>query len=53
MLRVQAIRQKREANPAAREQAAWIEHSATGLMAEALGRPRSAPTADAAPPPPA
>ena len=53
LLRVQAIRQKREANPAAREQAAWIEHSATGLMADALGRPRSVPIFEPTAPAPA
>ena len=38
LLRVQAAREKREADPAAADRAAWTEHCAIGLMAEALGR---------------
>jgi hypothetical protein len=49
LLRVQAARQKREANNVATDKAAWIEHCAIGLMAEALGRAQAAPTAE--PPP--
>jgi hypothetical protein len=49
LLRVQAARHKREADYAATEKAAWIEHCAVGLMAQALGRAQAAPTA--VPPP--
>src|SRR6185437_6677417 len=49
LTRVQAAREKRDADSAAREKAAWIEHCALGLMANALGRP-NAPTAKPAPP---
>ena len=45
LLRVQALRQKREADGAATNTAAWTEHCLIGMMAEALGR--------SAPPPPA
>ena len=51
LLRVQAIRQKREADSAALDKAAWTEHCAIGLMAGALGR-RNAPIPDPAPPAP-
>ena len=51
LLRVQAVRQKREADAAATHAAAWTEHCAIGLMADALGRP-NAPAAAPAPPPP-
>ena len=54
LLRVQAIRQKREASNATLDQAAFTEHAAMSLMADALGRPPSvpiAPTAQPAPPP--
>ena len=37
LLRVQAIRQKREANNATLDQAAWTEHAAMGLMARRAG----------------
>jgi hypothetical protein len=47
LLDVQARRQKREANPAAVDQAAWIEHAAVGLMTDALARPPLGPMADA------
>jgi hypothetical protein len=49
LLRVQTARHKREADYAATEKAAWIEHCAVGLMAQALGRAQAAPTA--VPPP--
>ena len=49
LLRVQAARQKREADYAATEKAAWIEHCAVGLMAQALGHAPPAPVAE--PPP--
>ena len=52
LLRVQAIRQKREANNATLDQAAWTEHAAMGLMANALGRTPPAPIAQPAPPEP-
>jgi hypothetical protein len=50
LLRVQAERRKREADNAATDRAAWTEHCAIGLMAQALGR--AAPDAMAEPPPP-
>jgi hypothetical protein len=52
LLREQAVRQKREASDTTREPAAWTEHSALGLMAEArqiMPRKRAEP---AEPPPP-
>jgi hypothetical protein len=49
LLRVQAARQKREADNAAADKAAWTEHCAIGLMADALGR--TPPPATAEPPP--
>ncbi len=43
LLRMQAARQKTEANSAASERAAWTEHCAIGLMAQALSpRPEEA-----------
>ncbi len=39
LLRMQAARQKIEANSAANERAAWTEHCAIGLMAQALSPP--------------
>ena len=36
LLRMQAARQKIEANPEARDRAAWTEHCALNLMAQAL-----------------
>ncbi len=39
LLRLQAARQKIEADAAAAERAAWAEHSAAGMMAEALSPP--------------
>ena len=44
---------KREADYAATEKAAWIEHCAIGLMAQALGRAPPAPVAEPPPPVPA
>ena len=38
LLRVQAQREKREADPAALDKANWTEHCAIRLMADALGR---------------
>jgi hypothetical protein len=52
LLRMQAARQKTEADSKARDRAAWAEHCAIGLMTEALS-PQPAPIADAPPPPPA
>jgi hypothetical protein len=49
LLRVQAERRKRETDNAATDRAAWTEHCAIGLMADALGR---APLAAMAEPPP-
>ena len=51
LLRVQAQRQTREADHAARDQAAWTEHCAINLMADALGRTPPAPLAEPPPPP--
>lgn len=61
LLRVQAARRKREADPVERDKAAWNEHCIIGLMAEALGRdapaamappqPQPQPEAEAKPPP--
>ncbi|HME25075.1 MAG TPA: hypothetical protein VKI44_27735 [Acetobacteraceae bacterium] len=48
--RLQAERRKREADSAATEQAAWVEHCAIGLMADALDQ---APPLAASEPPPA
>jgi len=39
LLRMQAARQKIEANPEARDRAAWSEHCALNLMAQALSPP--------------
>jgi hypothetical protein len=50
LLRVQAAREKREADNAATDKAAWTEHCAIGLMADALGR--TPPPATAEPPTP-
>ncbi len=52
LLRVQAARQKREADNAATDKAAWTEHCAIGLMADALGRTSTPATAEPPPPPP-
>ena len=51
LLRVQAVRQKREADSAATQSAAWTEHCAIGLMADALGRTPPAPMTEPEPPP--
>jgi hypothetical protein len=51
LMRVQALRQKREADHTALDQAAWIEHCAINLMADALGRTPPAPIAEPPPPP--
>ncbi len=48
LLRLQAERRKREADSAATDRAAWSEHCAVGLMADALGHA----SPDAAPEPP-
>ena len=39
LLRMQAARQKTESNPEARDRAAWTEHCALNLMAQALSPP--------------
>jgi len=49
--RMQAARSKRDSDPAAADQAAWTEHCAQGLMADALHGGRAA--FETAPPPPA
>ena len=51
LLRVQAARQKREANATTLDKAAWIEHCAIGLLAQALGRAPPPPIAEPKPPP--
>ena len=48
--RMQAARSKRDADPAAADQAAWTEHCAQGLMADALHGGRAA--FEPPPPPP-
>ena len=50
LLRMQAARQKIEADSVATDRAAWTEHCAAGLMAQAL--PGARPAAVAEPPPP-
>ncbi len=50
LMRIQAERRKRESDNATRDQAAWIEHCAVGLMMQA--RPDAAPVAMPDPPPP-
>jgi hypothetical protein len=50
LLRVQAERRKRETDNVATDRAAWTEHCAIGLMADALGR---TPLAAMTEPPPA
>jgi hypothetical protein len=52
LMRVQAERHKREADPAASEKAAWIEHCAIELMAEALPSAPPAKLRDPPVPPP-
>ena len=46
LLRLQAVRQKREVDSAAADRAAWTEHCTAGYMAQALpgGRPVSMPS---------
>jgi len=53
LLRMQELREKREADHAASDRAAWTEHRAIGLMAEALSPQAAAPPtgAPAAPAP--
>ncbi len=48
LLRLQAARQKIEADAAAAERAAWVEHSAAGMMAEALPPGPALPVEDVA-----
>ena len=50
LLRLQEVREKREANNAACDRAAWTEHCAISLMAEALS-PEPQPQGMAEPPP--
>jgi hypothetical protein len=50
-MRVQAQRQKREADNASLDQAVWIEHCAVSLMADALGGSPPAPIAEPTPVP--
>jgi hypothetical protein len=50
LLRVQAERRKREADNAATDRAAWTEHCAAGLMAQALAAARDPAIPGAAPP---
>jgi hypothetical protein len=54
LLRLQAVREKREANAAALDREAWTEHCALGLMMDAMPgiRPQAAAPADTAEPPP-
>ena len=49
LLRLQAERRKREADNATADKAAWSEHCAIGLMADALGH--ASPAATPTPPP--
>jgi len=50
---LQAERRQREADSAAADRAAWTEHCAIGLMADALGREPPAPIAEPPAPEPA
>jgi hypothetical protein len=50
LLRVQAERRKRDTDNAATDRAAWTEHCAIGLMAQALGRAEPDAAAEPAPP---
>src|SRR5271163_5238578 len=52
LLRMQAARQKIEANPEARDRAAWTEHCTLNLMAEALSQPPASETIAEPPSPP-
>jgi hypothetical protein len=51
LARLQAAREKREADPAATDRAAWSEHCTIGLMTDALGEvpPEAMPEPVAAP----
>ncbi len=49
LLRLQAAREKVEADASAAERAAWVEHSAVGMMEEALSPAPEAPAARAVP----
>jgi hypothetical protein len=51
LLRLQAARQKREANDASRDSAAWTERSTFGLMTQAMEIMPPAPKPAPAPPP--
>jgi hypothetical protein len=52
LLRLQAVRQQREADAAATERAAWTEHCAAALMAQSLaGAPPASVDLPPAPPP--
>jgi hypothetical protein len=51
LTQVQTLRQKRETDPVATDRAAWLEHSAIGLMLQALGRTPPAPMATPEPEP--
>jgi hypothetical protein len=53
LLRLQAARQKREANDASRDSAAWTERSTFGLMSQAMEvmPPAEAPAPPPVPPP--
>jgi hypothetical protein len=53
LMRVQAQREKREADAGALDRANWTEHCAIGLMADALGHNAPAPIEEPAPSPPA
>jgi hypothetical protein len=54
VLRLQQAREKRDADDAARDRAAWTEHCALGLMAEALAEcPQNPPPSQGAASPPA
>jgi len=52
LLRMQTARQKIEANPEARDRAAWTEHCTLNLMAEALSQPPASETIAEPPSPP-
>jgi len=52
LLRVQAERRTRDADPAAADRAAWTEHCAIELMTAALGTAPPAAVAEPPPPPP-
>lgn len=53
LMRLQAERRKREADSAAVDQAAWREHCAIGMMADALGVDATLSPPPEPPPPPA